>query len=99
MVNTLAHEGASAVLASVGIGSFQGTVGGVEYDAWSEVLPQILWVRLLEDRYHRQVGLALRRARAEYDEGVWWEDEDEKTIMEFTLFDLPWAHLPQRGRR
>jgi len=95
MVNALAHEGASAVLASAGISWFQSSFWGVEYDAWSEVLPQIFWVRLLEDRYRRQVGLALRRARAEYDEGVWWEDEDEKTIMEFTLFGLPWAHLPR----
>ena len=95
MVNALAHEGASAVLASAGIAWFIPTVGGVEYDGWAEVLPQIFWVRLLEDRYHRQVGLALRQARAEYDEGAWWGTRDEKTIMEFTLFGLPWAHLPQ----
>jgi len=94
MVYTLAREGASAVMASAGISWFRDTFGGVEYDAWSEVLGQLFWLKLLDPRWGKSVGGALQGARWTYDEGVYWDDEDEKTIMEFTLFGLPWVTLP-----
>lgn len=93
-VYSLAREGASAVLASAGIMYGRKSCAGVEYDAWGEVLPQLFWRKLLNRRY-ATAGLALREARESYDEGVRWDDKDEKTIMEFMLFGLPSAYLPE----
>ena len=96
MVNALGRAGASGVFASAGISWYVPTIWGVEYDDWSEEFGQLFWLKLL-NRSVATTGRALQEARRGYSAGAMWDGKDEKTIMGFTIFGLPWVRLPDIG--
>jgi hypothetical protein len=91
LMYALVHEGASGVAASMGI-----SYSDANWDArgHAERFMQCLWNKLLPAWGSRATGVALREARANYDKGIRWDSHDKKTIMEYTLFGLPWVAIP-----
>jgi hypothetical protein len=101
MVYALVHHGASAVVASTALAYTNGEPNQVN---WGEKLVNDFYYELIsESKTTKEFGSALKDAKANYDPGwpewLWWwlDPKHRKTMMEYTLYGVPWARMDPEG--
>jgi len=96
MVNALAREGASAVMASTGISFFDS--GYDDYRSGEEFAKDFWWYAARNPSAGTlSMGAALRWNKRFWD-GHWSvDDEEEKTSGEFVFYGVPWVTVLYRG--